>query len=87
MHCGFCGTQVKEGFDTCAACGARYERVLIANKGPFTFLFIFFGLPGGFMLFAPDASASIRLLGVALLAVPAAYFFWKWPKMVWTKSR
>jgi hypothetical protein len=26
MNCGFCGTHVNEGYTTCPACGATYER-------------------------------------------------------------
>ena len=28
MACGFCGTEVREGYNTCAACGATRRRVI-----------------------------------------------------------
>jgi len=60
--CGFCGTAVRQGFNTCSSCGADYRRVMSTGQAALVICLVaIFGL-----LLA--AAIAVPLAGVLLAA-------------------
>lgn len=88
MQCGHCGTEVKEGFNTCAACGAVYEA---RANGCITLIAIIALLVTGIGLIIAFASSSV-VFGIFVILIGAGLFWGvaklgaRTPKLWWRRQ-
>jgi hypothetical protein len=92
MLCGFCGTNINPGFNTCAGCGATYKKVMGCFGNIISgvaVILLFFGLMAtilGVALkeFAGGVWIGIPMIGVAVgilyAAVKTARYQWIRPR-------
>ncbi len=89
MICGFCGTNIKPGFNTCAACGATFGKNLtFIGKGMFLLATLLL-LLGLLATTVGTYDKPILPIGIFLLALGLAIFgllIKKSPRR-WVKSR
>jgi membrane-bound ClpP family serine protease len=88
MVCGHCGTDIKPGFKTCAACGAMYLQQLGCLGRLFTLLGVLLLVLGGMLVFfvanGPKNQAlglvdmSLILGGAVMLLIAKKTASYKW---------
>jgi hypothetical protein len=71
MQCGHCGTVINEGFSTCPACGAVYQKRVGCIAGSLRYIGVSFLLFGAFGYFADIKQPPLPIgnISIAPLAV------------------
>ena len=69
MVCGHCGTDIKPGFKTCAACGAMYLQQLGCLGRLFTVVGFLFLVSGGMMMFLVANGPKDKTLGLLAMSL------------------
>lgn len=95
MECGFCGTSINEGYNTCSACGAIYKpseemQQLGARR---VFLGLFAAAFGFLILISTQGEVELAGTGIVVFLVSLLPLLWGVVtlrnvknKMMWHKS-
>ena len=84
MQCGHCGTEVKDGFTTCPACGAAYRR----RPGFLAELPQYCGAPMvlfGLLRLETEQGQMFIVIGIALIIV-SRIAIWETPYKWWRRE-
>lgn len=87
--CGFCGTEVMEGFTVCSGCGANLRRnpwgVII---GFFVIIYALFMLVSAISSLLTDFSTAVRWGGIGLIVLAVGVLIFKggWTKCWYRKN-
>jgi uncharacterized membrane protein (DUF485 family) len=83
MRCGFCGTDINPGFNTCTGCGATYRKTLplLANLVVAFAIFLFLAA----LLVMASTSVS-RGIFMAVVAVVIVWLMLKTGRYKWFSS-